>query len=240
MKKQNRINMKLQLCLLCLLVAAGALQAQEIMLPRNVMADMPMSEAFNNRKSVRDFKEEPIPVEELGGLLWAANGYNRPDEKKRTAPSAMNAQEIDIYVFTNEAVYYYEPSNNSLKAITKGDHRRSISKQKHFAIAPVSLVLVANYDKMTKFDDESMIFYSTMDCGYVSENIYLYCAATKRYGTVACGGIDRDELAKIIDLKNGKVLLAHPIGIVAEPGSRSPKEVRPSNATLNAVPNKQR
>ncbi|MCR4829751.1 MAG: SagB/ThcOx family dehydrogenase [Bacteroidales bacterium] len=235
-KEQVRISMKFQICLLSLLFAAGMLQAQDIPLSMEIMADMPTSEAFRQRKTVRDFRDEPLAFEELGGLLWAANGYNRPEENKRTAPSARNAQEIDIYVFTEEGVYIYMPKKHMLTQIVKGDYRRIISEQKHFAVAPVSLVLVANYENMKNFDEESKVFYSTMDCGYVSENIYLYCAASSRLGTVACGGINRDDIAKIIHLKNGKVLLAHPIGVVDERANNNRELQNPVKTKQQVTP----
>lgn len=177
--------------------------------------EVPLREAFMNRRTVRDLTEEDLPVEVLSNLLWSAYGFNRPKELKRVVPSAVNVQEFDVYVFMKEGVYLYDANKNILRLVADGDHRAEISKQKHFAIAPVSIVLVANYDRMaTVFKEESdRDFYAAVDCGYISQNIYLFCAASK-LGTVACGGIDRDTIQKILNIKNGRALLAHPVGMI--------------------------
>lgn len=176
--------------------------------------EVPLREALMNRRTVRELTEEELPIEVVSNLLWSAYGFNRPKEGKRVVPSAVNVQEFDVYLFTKEGVYQYDARKNTLILVTTGDHRAEISKQKHFAIAPVSVVLVANYDRMTNFKEESdRDFYAAVDCGYISQNIYLFCAASK-LGTVACGGIDRDTIHKILNIKNGRALLAHPVGMI--------------------------
>lgn len=202
--------------MMALLFFPFALMAQDIDLPIEPHADMSTNEAFAKRMTHRKFLENAMPIEELGGLLWAADGYNRPEDKKRTAPSARNVQEIDLYVFTKEAVYRYEPEGNRLIFLKEGDFRSKISSQKHFGVAPIAIVLVANYDRMSDFDEESRGFYAAVDCGYISQNIYLYCAAHPTFGTVACGAIDRDFITKFLGLKNAKPLLAHPVGEVSK------------------------
>lgn len=190
-------------------------QAQIIELPKPEMdGGMPIKDALMKRHTVRDFEEKELTLEQISTLLWAANGINRPDEGKRTAPSARNVQETDIYLFSKKGIFLYMPKEHALKLISDTDHRKDISDQKHFAIAPISLVLVANYDKMKGFDDTNREFYSSIDCGYVSQNIYLYCV--EELGTVACGAINRDTLTKVMKLKNAKALLAHPIGYPAK------------------------
>ena len=96
--------------------------------------------------------------------------------------------------------------------MAEGDHRSEISEQKHFVEAPISIVLVANFDRMKRFgSDEDRNFYAAVDCGYISQNIYLYCSAAE-LGTVACGAINRDLLHKLLSIKNGRAMIAHPIG----------------------------
>ena len=176
--------------------------------------DIPLIEALKSRRTVRDLSDESIPEEVLSSLLWTAYGFNRPEEGKRVVPSAVNVQEFDIYVFTTKAVYQYYAKENMLKMVVKGDYRAEISNQPHFAVAPVSIVIVANYDRMGVFkDEETRDFYAAVDAGYVSQDIYLFCAANK-LGTVACGGIDRKRLEKLLDITNGKALLAHPVGLI--------------------------
>lgn len=180
--------------------------------PVEVGFDAPLRQALDKRRTVRDFVEEEIPMEMLSSLLWTAYGFNRPDEHKRVVPSAVNAQEFDIYLFTREGVYLYNAEKNSLEMVTDGDHRAKISTQKHFSMAPVSIVLVANYDRMEMFKEkETRDFYAAVDAGYISQNIYLFCSANE-LGTVACGGIERESIQKVIGFKNGRAILAHPVG----------------------------
>lgn len=174
-------------------------------------ADIPLREAFRMRCTTRELLGEKLSEEQIKSVLMAANGYNRPKEMKRTAPSARNAQEIDLYVISEEGVFLYAPEKNDLQRIADGDYRDRCGKQKHYTEAPIDIVLVANYDRMKDFSAESRDFYSAVDCGYVSQNIYLYCASVE-LGTVACGAIEREELAKILGIKNGKVMLVHPVG----------------------------
>ena len=180
--------------------------------PAEVGLDVPLRHALDKRRTDRQFSGEEIPLEMLSSLLWSAYGYNRPDEQKRVVPSAVNAQEFDIYVFMREGIYLYNAEKNVLDMVSEGDHRAEISGQKHFAEAPVSIVMVANYDRMKMFKEKEMRdFYAAVDAGYVSQDIYLYCSVNG-LGTVACGGIERDRIQKIIGFENGRAILAHPVG----------------------------
>lgn len=212
--KKNQLTMRLLLLSFFVALVCSA-QAQNLELPAPEGGfDMPLMKALQMRQTSRNLTEEDISLEELSGLVWSAYGFNRPEEKKRTAPSARNMQELDIYVFSMKGIYLYNAEKNSLELVLKGDHRKEISKQKFFAIAPISIVIVANYDRMKDLKSEDRDFYAAVDCGYVSQNIYLYCAADK-LGTVACAYIERDMLSKLLHIKNGKALLAHPVGHIA-------------------------
>ena len=173
----------------------------------------PFINALKERRTIRHIREEEIPMELISSLLWSAYGYNRPDEMKRVVPSAVNVQEYDIYLFTREGIYLYNAEKNAIHLVVKGDHRKEISQQKHFEMAPISIVMVANYDRMGVFKStEDRDFYAAVDAGYISQNIYLFCASAK-LGTVACGGINRDAIHKLLNIKNGRAMLAHPVGI---------------------------
>ncbi len=172
---------------------------------------IPLMEALQRRETSRNFSPEDLPLQELSNILWAANGINRPENGKRTAPSARNAQEIDIYVFMHNGVFLYNPEKHMLSIVVKDDLRRKISEQKFYEEVPVVLVYVANYDKMGDFSKESRDFYSAADVGFISQNVYLYCASSK-LATVVCGAINRELVQKVLDVKNGKVLFAQPVG----------------------------
>lgn len=190
---------------------AQAVTPQDLTLePAELSGGMPLMELLKERRSERQFSGQEVEPMSLSRILWAANGVNRPEENKRTAPSARNAQEIEIYIFNNTGVYKYMPNDMQVKKVRGGDVRKQVMKE-HYMEAPVLLVLVANYDKMKGFETADRDFYSAMDCGYVSQNIYLACAS-EQYVTVAVGQIDRAAVAKLLNIKNGKAMIAHPIG----------------------------
>ena len=193
---------------------AGALSIKDIrQLPPPVAGmESTLKAALEQRRTIRTIREEEMPIDLVSSLLWSAYGINREEQNLRVVPSAVNVQEFDIYLFDRQGIYLYDAQKNILKMVLEGDHRAEISGQKHFAQAPVSVVIVANYDRMTVFKDESVRdFYAAVDCGYVSQNIYLFCASAN-LATVACGAINRDELTKMMGIKNGKPMLAHPVG----------------------------
>ncbi len=178
--------------------------------PAELSGGMPLMELLKERRSERNFSDQEVEPMALSRILWAANGVNRPEEGKRTAPSARNAQEIEIYILNSSGAYKYMPADMQVKKVRGGDARKQIFKDK-FSNAPVILLLVANYDKMKDFETVDRDFYSAIDCGYVSQNIYLACAS-EQYATVAVGQVDRTAAAKMLNIKNGKVMIAHPIG----------------------------
>lgn len=174
--------------------------------------DIPFMKALQARRTDRNFLEEELPDELLVPLLWSAYGFNRPEEGKRVVPSACNSQEFDIYLFDQQGIWIYDAEHDMLGMVVKGDHRAEISKQDHFAKAPVSLVLVADYSRMERIKEQAdREFYAAVDAGYISQNIYLYCAAVD-LGTVACGAINRENLNILLDITDGKAILAHPVG----------------------------
>ena len=184
--------------------------AQNIKLPAsNKDGGKPLMQALNERQTHRDFSAKQLSDQQLSDLLWAAVGVNRPDGK-RTAPTARNCQQIEVYVFMEKGVYLYDAKENMLKLMVKGDQRKMVAMQPFPAEAPVLLVMVANYDKMTGMDMEHKEFYGATDCGYVCQNIYLYCASEGLH-TVSLGSIQRDKIKDLLKF-NGKAILAHPVG----------------------------
>lgn len=203
MKKLTIITLIITLSISCM--------AQNIQLPQpNTKGGMPLYEALSNRQTNREFSDKELTDQQLADLLWCANGENRNDGK-RTAPSARNAQEIDIYVFNNKGVYLYVPEKNMLKMVIPEDMREGMSSRgKMIMAAPVTLLFFANYDKMNGFDEAGREFYGATDAGFVSQNVYLYCAANN-LNTVVMGAIDRPKIMEILKV-DGKPVLAQPIG----------------------------
>jgi SagB-type dehydrogenase family enzyme len=173
----------------------------------------PFMEVLNERQSIRQFSERELEPRILSGLLWAANGINREAEGKRTAPSARDAREIDVYMLTPHGAYLYDPEVHGLKLIKPGDYRKEVLAKSEFALqAPVVLVYVANSKKLEPFEASTREFYAAVDCGFVSQNVYLYCASEHLATVVLGGGANKEALGKILGLVKDKVLLTQPVG----------------------------
>ncbi len=184
----------------------------EIKLPEPTRKiDVSLYDALYKRQTSRTFdNSKTLTKQQLSDLLWCANGINRSDGK-RTAPSARNAQEIDVYVLLSDGIYLYDAKEHKLKLINVTDIRPEVAMRgKMVTDAAVTLLFVANYEKMANFDEEAREFYGATDAGYVSQNVYLYCAANN-LNTVAMGAINRDIIQEHIQF-DGKVILAQPVG----------------------------
>jgi len=171
----------------------------------------PLMQLLWKRQSSREFSSEPLPVEVLSNMLWAAFGINRPDGK-RTAPSAKNQQEIDIYVATAKGLYLYDAKANLLKPILAEDVRGVTGRQPSVKEAAANLIYVADYSRMGAYAEDEKLFYSAADTGLISENVYLYCAS-EGLTTVVRANIDRPALAKAMKLRaDQKIILAQSVG----------------------------
>jgi SagB-type dehydrogenase family enzyme len=172
---------------------------------------------FKERKSWRSFvANKKLPVNVLANMLWAACGINRPDSGKRTAPSALNRQQIDVYVALPEGLFLYEAKGHVLKPIISQDIRALTGKQSFVAEAPVTLIYVADYKKMGNLTEEEKNFYAATDTGFISENVYLFCAS-EGLATVVRGSLDKEALAKAMKLNdNQKIILAQSVGYLKE------------------------
>lgn len=180
--------------------------------PPNLNSGKSLMQSLQVRKSSRDFSAKKLPVEVLSNLLWAAFGVNRPDSGRRTAPSAVNWQEIDIYVAMADGLYLYNAKDHVLKPVIKEDIRGLTGKQAFVKEAPVNLIYVANYSRMGGGYAEEKSFYSAADTGFIAQNVYLYCAS-EGLATVVRGLIDRDVLAKAMQLRdNQKIVLSQTVG----------------------------
>jgi SagB-type dehydrogenase family enzyme len=172
----------------------------------------PLMQTLKERKSSREFSTEKLPLQVLSNLLWAADGVNRPDSGKRTAPSAMNCQNIDIYVVMADGLYLYDALEHTLKVILQEDIRAAMGKQESARDVPVYLIYVADFSKITRGTAEEKNFYSAAHTGFISQNVYLFCAS-EGLATVVRGGIDREALAKVMKLRpDQKIILAQPVG----------------------------
>ena len=169
-------------------------------------------QVLKERKSSRSFSEKKLPDQVLSNLLWAAAGINRKDSGKRTAPSAVNWQEVEVYVATADGLYLYDAKAHALNPILSEDIRADTGRQGFVKDVPVNLVFVADFSKITRGDEAVKVFYSAADTGFISENVYLFCAS-EGLATVVRGLVDKEALAKKMKLGPDKrVILSQSVG----------------------------
>jgi nitroreductase len=171
----------------------------------------PLMQVLGDRSSSRAFSPEKLPAQVVSNLLWAAFGVNRPDSGKRTAPSAMNWQETDIYVATADGVYVYEAKAHQLIPVLRDDVRARTGTQSYVKDAPVNLVYVADLAK-TGSGSAERDMYVAADTGFIAQNVYLFCAS-EGLATVVRGSIERPALSKILRLRpDQRIILAQTVG----------------------------
>jgi SagB-type dehydrogenase family enzyme len=209
MKKVNAIA--ILIILFSFSIAAQQLDAIQLPSPQTDIGK-PLMQALKNRQSTRSFDSKQLPLQELSNLLWAANGVNRPESGKRTAPSAMNWQEIDVYVILAAGVYFYDAKTNMLQPVAAGDNRSSAGGQAFVKEAPLNLVYVADFARATRGNEEDKKLYTAADAGFIAQNVYLYCAS-QGLGVVIRGSVNRTELGTVLKLRpDQKIILAQTVG----------------------------
>lgn len=195
----------------------GAEDLKPVALPApRLTGGKPLMEALGERRSQREFSTKPLELQLLSDLLWAAFGINRPGSDHRTAPSAMNSQEIDVYVALADGAFVYNAKAHRLDPVAAGDLRRATGGQGFVKAAPVALVFVADLARMVKAKPEVKQPYAWVDTGFVSQNVYLYCASTG-LATVVHELGDRQPLAEALKLRTSqKIILAQSVGYPAQ------------------------
>ncbi|HSB72865.1 MAG TPA: nitroreductase family protein [Candidatus Methylomirabilis sp.] len=172
----------------------------------------PLMQALKQRRSARAFSPEKLPAQMLANLLWAAFGVNRPESGGRTAPTASNRQEIDVCVASADGLVLYEPKGHALHPILPEDIRALTGRQAFVKDAAVNLIYVADLANMGQLAAADRDLYSAAATGFISQNVYLYCAS-EGMATVVRASIDRPALAKAMGLRpDQKIILAQSVG----------------------------
>jgi nitroreductase len=170
-----------------------------------------LMQALSERKTTREFSNDKIPLQVLSNLLWAAWGINRPETGRRTAPSAVNFQEIYIYVAMQEGLFIYDERSHVLNPVLAKDIRAATGLQDFVKDVPVNLVYVADFSKMN-VSDQDKVFYSAADTGFIAQNVYLFCSS-EGLATVVRNLIDKPALARTMNLKSQqRVILSQSVG----------------------------
>lgn len=180
----------------------------------NLDASKSLAQSLKERKTTREYDTANLSQQVLSNLLWAACGINRPDSGRRTAPSAINWQEIDVYVATSDGMYLYDPKGNALMPVASGDIRGlTYTQVDRFKDAPLHLVYIADLDKTGEGEEATKILLVAMDTGFVAENVYLYCAS-EGLATAYRVSIDKPKLAEAIKLRTTqRIMGAQSVGL---------------------------
>lgn len=194
--------------------AAMAQTLEPISLPAPVTdGGKPLMSLLKARSSSREFAPDALVPQTISNLLWAAWGINRPDGR-RTAPSASNRQEIDIYVALPGGAYLWDAKANILNPVAAGDHRAATGTQPFPATAALNLVYVADTAKLGRpATDPQQMLNVGADAGFIAENVYLFCAS-EGLATVVRASVAKDALAKILQLRETQlIVLAQTVGV---------------------------
>jgi SagB-type dehydrogenase family enzyme len=205
--------------LFCFVASAIAADLSPIkLLPPDLKGGKSLMQSLQERKTSRSFSTKKLPIEVISSLLWAACGVNRPDSGKRTSPTAMNWQEIDVYVAMEEGLYLYNAKAHVLEPVLKTDLRKNTTEflqpsKSSVTGAPLQLIYVADYSKMSMVaNDEEKKLYSAADTGFIAQNVYLYCASAG-LATVIRGMVNRETLSKDMKLRDKqKIILVQAVG----------------------------
>ena len=214
MKKLIIICLSISITFSVFLFAEEVSNSIELLKPQ--IDEKPLLKIMNERMSTREYSDKEIPDQMLSNLLWAAFGINRPETGMRTAPSAINAQEIDIYAATADGLYLYEPKEHVLELIHNEDIREHTGNPgtEYTKTAPLNLILVLDSSKFSMFADykEMVKIMAFSDAGFIGQNIYLFCASEK-LATVVLGAVASEKLHKLMKLRDEQsVLFSLPVG----------------------------
>jgi SagB-type dehydrogenase family enzyme len=180
--------------------------------PQTAITTATLIEALSRRRSTRDFASRELPRDVLSTLLWCAFGINRPDSGGRTAPSAHNWQEIEVFVALPDGAYRYDARRHALQPVVNADLRAATGMQEFVGTAPLNLVYVSDFGKMGDASAEDRTFYAAADAGFIAQNVYLYCAAAG-LACVVRGLVDRRKLAPALRLRTDqRIVLAQTVG----------------------------
>jgi len=179
--------------------------------PPATRGGLPLLEALAHRRSSREFRADALPQQVLSDLLWVAFGVNRPNGG-RTAPSALDDQEVDVYVTLPSGAYRYDATAHALRLVSSSDVRRVTGYQDFVDEAPLDLVYVADHARMPAVPVRQRESYASAAAGAIAQNVYLYCASAG-LATVIRAWIDREAIADALGLTHDQqVLLAQTVG----------------------------
>jgi hypothetical protein len=214
--KMTRRHANLGILASAMLAAAPSVSAAQetksfVLPPPRSEGGLSLTAALKLRRSTREYSDRPIPPQVLSDLLWAAFGVNRSNGD-RTAPYWRHVMVVDVYVATIDGVWLYEPKAHALIPHLKDDIRVQTGTQDFVGTAPLNLVYVTHGERMTGVSAEDRRLFSSVDAGFIGQNVYLFCAS-EGLGTVFRGSVPQKELAQTLGLPDQQfVTFAQSVG----------------------------
>jgi nitroreductase len=179
--------------------------------PPRASGGKPLIDALKLRRSIREYADRPLPPQVLSDLLWGAFGINRPSGD-RTAPYWRHVMVIDVYAALADGVWLYDPQQHGLEQHLEADIRSQTGTQDFVAAAPLNLIYVAHGERMQDIPAEDRRLYASVDCGFIGQNVYLFCAS-EGLATVFRASVDHQKLATTMHLGEGQfVTFAQTVG----------------------------
>ena len=191
--------------------------SNEIALPPPVTAGgMGLAEAIAKRRSIRQFEPEPLTLQQLSQLAWAAQGITEPSKGLRAAPSAGATYPIELYLFTKDGVFRYLPHGHKLVTLGDKDRRDDLSKaalgQDLVAQAALDIVIVGVVSRTEQKYKDRARQYVYIEAGHVGENIHLQAVALG-LGSVSVGAFRDQSVSEVLGLPADQTpLLIVPVG----------------------------
>jgi|LSQX01.3.fsa_nt_gb nitroreductase len=201
---------------LMIVALTGVTMADQINLPTpSKEGGKPLMTALSERKTSREFSDREIPLQMLSDMLWAAYGINRPDGRL-TSPTAINRQEIDLYLVMKNGAYFYNPKELKLAKISEKDIRTTSGFGKFAEKAPLTIIFVVNKGRQQISDPTASLTLGAVDCGFIGQNLYLYCAS-EGLNTVFFATLNKEALSTALKLEKGnEVFFGQSIGFPPE------------------------
>jgi len=193
------------------------LEEEELMLPEpDFESDFSLEKTLEKRRSVRNFSGHDLELDKISQLLWAAQGITQKDTGYRTTPSAGALYPLEVFLVKSDGAYHYQPEEHKLVKLLSGDLRDKLAKgslyQDFIAIAPVTIVITAVYERTSSKYGDRGIRYVHMEAGHCCQNILLQAVAMN-LGAVPVGAFDDDYIQNLLDLPSGySVLYVIPVG----------------------------
>jgi SagB-type dehydrogenase family enzyme len=207
MKHATSVVLVVTLFLVCGTAAIESVSSQQakiVDLPEPTLkGSVTVEETLARRRSVRSFTPEPLTIEELGQLVWAAQGITLPSRGFRTAPSAGALYPIELYIVTPDALYHYVPQGHKLRLLKEGDLRGELARaaggQSSVREAAADVVVTAVYARTMRKYREHWKKYVHIEVGHVGQNIHLQAVALG-LGSVSVGAMQEGRVKTALSL----------------------------------------